>query len=557
MGRVQPSPCFQCRFRKVRCDRRPGRCTNCERLDFSCSFQRDQAGPTTYLPDLRETVADRPERRRGSQACIECRRQKARCSGEFPELVSPIAHDEMLRHIDDFFTYLYPIPCYAFLHEPSIRQRCVNGTLDTNLALSIAAVSALCLSRSPSQSPASTTKITEVETFLWQNLEAPNITQLQTLLLVVHYHIQASHFSRAYMLAGLAARSATALRLNYERPELGFIAQETRRRVLWALSFIDGYFSVGLPEYETIPHTIVYQRLPCSEDAFRNGGPADTDTSAGYLPSLDADNSSTEGCSLLGACTRISKISKDIMRLTRQLALAEQPLAQLSGLVQEIQHDLWRVQADVVHTFAYNVASSARVTAKSTSRWFVRFLQVSMTWHQAHCDLYRLFLPEYPEAAPRVIMETIAPRLRLHALDACVEHVAHIHQVLRALQDLSFEPVLPSQIAVCAYHATRLTLFLPLSPDFGEQLNLDMDGAIECARTALEFLERFYLSSAPVQMIINDMRQLVKLSRGEPAVIYRELCGSEQVFDQGRHRHSHLAIHSLVRQANFVDDGYE
>ncbi|KAJ5683406.1 hypothetical protein N7462_006571 [Penicillium macrosclerotiorum] len=592
MGRVQRAPCFQCRCRKVmyplgtatdievvltpenqvRCDRRPTGCVNCERLGFLCSFQQNNAGGhrSPGTPKSSRNVKNVTDE--GYHANTQPRNDPEMTDNQkwplscFPFVKSTpdsdrsgltLMEDDILRIINDFFTNLYPIPAYAFHHEPSIRHQCMNNALDQNLRLSIAAITTLYLSNNQRHLDETVPWIAKVETDIWNHLEKPSITQLQSLLLVVHCHIQIGQFSRAYMLAGLAARAVTALRLNYERPELSLIAQETRRRVLWALTFIDGSFSVGLPEYETIPHTIIYQRLPISEDAFWNGAPENRLTT--YQPTLtsDLDPDSPQRCSLLGACIRLSKISKDIMRLTRQLALAEQPLSQLSGLVQEIQNDLWRLHSDVEHTFAYDVDCSRMVSEKVGSRWFARFLQVSVTWHQAHCDLYRLFVPRYPEAAPQVIMETVEPSLRAHALDACAKHVTHINQILRGLRDLDVTPVLPSYIAVCAYHATRLTLFLPSALELGLQLGLKAADAVEGAGVALEVLERFFSRVPAARSIVLDMRRLVRLAQEEPHSVYRELCSAAPAFGHGRDRHSHLAIHSLVRQANFVDEGYD
>lgn len=466
-------------------------------------------------------------------------------------LEPPLHNEELFRMIDDYFNYLYPIASYAFLHESSIRQQCLNGTINQKLALSISAISRVSLSSDTLPSDESALWVAKVEMEIWNDLEKPSIIQLQCLLLVIHYHIQVGRFSRAYMLAGLAARAATALRLNYERPELSFIAQETRRRVLWALSSMDGLFSVGLPEYETISHSIIYQRLPSSEDAYRDGSPAV------HLPGRQhmMGSTSTEECSLLGACIQLSKIAKDVMRLTRQLVLSGQPLAQLSGLVQEIQNDLWRVQADVEYSFQYKVADTTSVTGKKDSKWFARYLQISISWHQVHCDLYRVYLPRYPEAAPKVIIDTVEPSLRAHAVKACREHVQNINKILQGLLDITGHPVLPSYIAICAYHATRLTLFLPSSPDIG--VRMDMESAIGSANVALKVLSRWFSGSVATKRIILDMQHLVSLSRDDPGSIFRELSCPSPPLDHGRHRHSHLAVHSLVRQANFVDDGYD
>ena len=315
-------------------------------------------------------------------------------------LFSLISREELLQRVDEFFKRIYPMPSYAFLHEPTIRGQSQNNTLDQSLALAIVAIAKILLS--PKSQPLNeSASLNKAETIILGHLERPSTVKLQALILIIHYYIQTGRFSRAYMLTGLAARTATALRLNYERPELSFIAQETRRRVLWALTAIDGQFSVVLPEYETIPHIIIYQRLPCREDIFSIGDPGHSATPR--LAHLEKD--STSPISLLGICIRLSKIQKDIMRLTRQLALSEQPLVHLSVLVQEIQKDLWRVQADVKLSFGYQVTSSTHLIAMQNDRWFTRYLQISITWHQSHCDLYRLFLPGYPKLPPKSLLE--------------------------------------------------------------------------------------------------------------------------------------------------------
>ncbi|KAJ5634680.1 hypothetical protein N7528_002522 [Penicillium herquei] len=595
MGRAQRPPCFQCRSRKVRCDRRLDQCANCERLSFKCSFQKVSDRDSVVRADPK-VLTDHPGRRRGIQACIECHRQKARCSGDFPACAncqrrqrpcrypgsssrlshkaqhqrSPdqgnvgqdgneeisgeaIQRKELEERVDEYFKYLYPIPLYAFLHEPSIRQQFIEGTLNPHLAWSIAAVVKEVLSPNQGHSDESQLWIAQVETHIWKQLERPDIICLQCLLLVIHYFIQVGRFSRAYMLAGLAARGATALRLNHERPELGFIAQETRRRVLWALSSIDGSFSVGLPEYETIPHAVIYQRLPCSEEAFRDGRLTLT-SGTNWL--WRGNNDSAEGCSLFSACIRVAKISKDIMRLTRQLALSEQPLTQLSGLVQEIQNDLWRLQTDVELAFQYQVSSPAQVAHMRSSRWFVRYLQISITWNQVHCDLYRLFLPDYIAAAPKIITDSIDHSLKTQALEKCREHVLNINCIIRGILDLSPSPVLlPPFVAVCAYHATRLTLFLPCATDLNRQN--DWSSATDTADVALSVLRRFFAKSAAAEKVILDMENLVNLSKMGPEPVYQELRYPLPPFDQGLHRHSHLAVHSLIRQSNFIDGGYE
>ena len=66
---------------QVRCDGQVPVCGHCGRLKFDCSFQRSSSDePSASTPER----AAKPDRLRASQACLECRQQKSRCSGELP-----------------------------------------------------------------------------------------------------------------------------------------------------------------------------------------------------------------------------------------------------------------------------------------------------------------------------------------------------------------------------------------------------------------------------------------------------------------------------------------
>ncbi|CAG8101089.1 unnamed protein product [Penicillium nalgiovense] len=578
MGRSQTAPCLQCRYRKVRCDRQQDTCGNCKRLEFSCSYRR---GVSCKENKKQKNKSAAPERQRASRACVECRRQKARCSGDLPSCETcrqrqracsytdsdspvescqvlqsatalfPIRRQELLRAIDQFFRHLYPIPSFAFLHEPSVRQHCLNGTLDQSLALSLAAVINAYLSMDQRLLQECASWMFRVETENILHLHEPSIRQVQTLLFTVHYYIRTGEFARAYMLVGLAARAATALRLNYERPELTFIAQETRRRVIWALTSIDGYFSVGLPEHETISYAIIYQRWPCREEEFSEGKPQ---RATGSIQNLTEANSAKTP-NLLSACHQISKIQRDVMRLTRQLAISEEPLAALPGLVQEIQNDLWRLHDDVEVVSEFSISSMTQQLEMKYFRWFARYLLAALSWHQVHCDLYRIFLPGYPEAVPAGIMDATDVNFREHALQTCYIHVMQITEILAGVLALSDTPILPPYVAVCAYQAARLILFLPSLHSV--RLEITTESAIRSANLALSVLHMYFSTTPFAERIIADLERLVQVSVMSPATARQLGYLSNDQSDSGRQRHSQLAVHSLVRQAKFEDDDYE
>jgi hypothetical protein len=76
---------------QVKCDERPGRCTNCERLDLQCPGSGDSSSGLSLQAIRPENFASNPpftqagiRRRRVYRSCRSCRTSKSRCSGGGP-----------------------------------------------------------------------------------------------------------------------------------------------------------------------------------------------------------------------------------------------------------------------------------------------------------------------------------------------------------------------------------------------------------------------------------------------------------------------------------------
>ena len=312
---------------KVRCNGQYPACSNCSRLDFECSFQL-AAGQSAMIPH----VFDPPRKYRGSRACLACRTQKTRCLGEMPvcsacqrrnrtciyratrsakphirdtghspgpltddfpcasrrplqanwqnhtappSISLPLepSEDRVAMLIAHFFERLFPLPSYAFLHQATVVKRCKEQTLDESLKLAICAITVLQIGGASSASDAWATASQQL---ILQSLAQPSVLHLQSLLLIVRYRAGAGDFSSAFLLAGLAARSAIGLRLNYDRPDLRPVAQEVRRRTFWSLYLLDDIFSVGLRDFELCHPEIIQLQLPCEDVDFEREQPVVT-----------------------------------------------------------------------------------------------------------------------------------------------------------------------------------------------------------------------------------------------------------------------------------------
>ncbi|KAI2469834.1 hypothetical protein F4781DRAFT_206618 [Annulohypoxylon bovei var. microspora] len=556
-----PGTCAQCRYRKVKCDKRQGTCGNCERLGLGCSY-----ASTSVSPNI-------PRRLRGVRACTTCRDSKIKCSGTTPRCshckrrgrtcVYPTpkrpnlnlataaesmeddedsdvisVSEEMLGLVDIFFEKIYPMPSFAFLHPASTKRRCRDGAQHKVLALAISAMASLYTARNSEEASA---WIQESEQYIWQHIESPTIPRLQALLLIIHYRMETGRFQRAFMLISIAARSAAAMRLNHERQDLDLIAKEVRRRIVWSLKITERYFSVGLPEFELCPFESIYLQLPSSEEEFSS-----------------VDQPGDHGSYSLHV--RLENVRRDIMKLTRAVALCEQPYPLLLKLIRDFQQNL----AEVGSIMPDGIELSPRRIAELLENpWLPRRILAIVSWHQSHCDLYRILLTGYPEAAPDVVLHATNPDDIATAERYCLKHSMSIIEILTNLNQQSTDcPLMEFDIAICAYHAARLLLFISR---FGRTEDRPRpEFATSRVDLCLTALKRFYGTSVLVRPIIEEMQRSVKkfsqqghtlISPPSPSASAKKSTygDSEDQLSSAAKTRQRLAIHSLLRQAEFSD----
>ena len=292
--------------------------------------------------------------------------------------------------VDDFFLHVHPLSAFAFQHPPTVKQKCAEDTLEQHITLAMCSVTALKLNMSRYYPSSTETWVEQCENMLWQEIDSPTVTKLQAILLIMLYRIESDRPAKAFMLAAFAARMTSALHLNYERQELGAVQREVRRRIMWTVAVLDGLFALGLPEYEVAPFENIYLQLPCKEASFIDGEAVRTE----HLRHSGPRRLHNLGC--FAFIIRLASMRRDIMRLSRQLTLSDQPAPYLEDLVHRFHGILEGNQNDL--NLAYPVSRDQIQTSIEVG-WLPRILAAHLSLHQAYCDLYRLFLPGYSEAA--------------------------------------------------------------------------------------------------------------------------------------------------------------
>jgi len=417
------------------------------------------------------------------------------------------------------------MPSYSFLHPQSTKRRCHNGLIQDELISAVCAITSLYLGEADGVTLSEDTAsswIQAAEQSIWQHLECPSIPRLQTLLLVIHYRMETGRFERAFMLMATAARYAAAMHLNHERPGLDPVAREVRRRILWSLKILERYFSTGLAEFDLFPLEAIYIDFPHSEEAFilgsqRGDEQEQQQTGDPHPKSRGRGNEESGAYRLL---VRLESVRAGIMKMARSIALIDKELPSLSDLIRHHDQALATLEspASLLGGDIVTENKAIRVTDPKSNpnprpnrdRWLSRRVLAHISWHHAHCDLYRILLPGYPDAAPAPVLKAINEAALAAAEEQCLHHAMRILKIITTLNENSTrQHLLEFDTAICAYHAAQIFLFISHS---GKGVDRPTPAyAASRVDLCLAALKRFFPSSALVAPIIQELGRSLSL----------------------------------------------
>ncbi|CAN8104657.1 unnamed protein product [Discula destructiva] len=503
------------------------------------------AGEESYIPDDTSTLS--PETTTSEPVMgTQVRAGSSLLPPEFQEL------------LEFYFRRVYSLPSYAFLHPETTTRQCGEGTLDMCLSYAISAVASHHMGPTAGRGDVSEMLTQAAEELIWKHLESPTLPRLQALLLIVLYRVETGSNKRAFMLSSIAARAAAAMRLNHERtlPQedaTGRISREVRRRVMWSLKFVERYFCMGLPEFELCPVEVVYLNLPCPEEEFNIDGSLGT----GERNLQISDYGSYQ------LCVKLEMLRRDIVKLTRSLSVYDAPFPQLPGLMQGFEHHLDQVASELPNG---TQLTPERMSQLLNTPWLARQVLVHLSFHQAHSDLYRILLKSYHEAAPAVVLDSLDPALLDKAEHLSLHHATAIVDILATLnQQSQHAQLLEFDTAICGYHATRVLLFIA---QFSRSAAVrpSEEWALSRAELCMASLKRFFPTSRLVRPILEEMKRMVALFASRNAGTTPSRLASPGLPSKSGGTDSsmglsaaarvrqRLAIHSLLRQADFTDE---
>ncbi|KAH8651024.1 putative fungal-specific transcription factor [Xylariales sp. PMI_506] len=290
--------CVRCRKGKTKCvyenNRAP--CKNCAKGMHECylpseSMAHHHGQSPARVPRPRESLpgersASTTERQPAATQALATRPGQAASDKLTPEVLA-----ECERVINKTLP-----PCVAF-HKPSFLQKLKSGTLDTCIISGLLTLGArsspMLIRRYGGQGGASAAAehfASKTIGIVMQNLDNPDVSDIQALCLLVIHEWGCRNAIRAYVYLGQAARMAQMYRIisqhHNSRPEAEqFIKDESFRRTLWLIYILDCFLTSSPGRHPALSaHDVKDVALPCPDMSFNFGTPVFVRTLTGAPP---------------------------------------------------------------------------------------------------------------------------------------------------------------------------------------------------------------------------------------------------------------------------------
>lgn len=460
--------------------------------------------------------------------------------------LSAISPSTLASSVRQYFTAFYPLPSYAFLHPSSTWQLCQEGRLNQLLAYAIHGLVSLSVTAAHEYDDGVSPWIDHVERDILAKLDSVTTSRLQALLLVTNYHMETGRLQKAFMLVAIATRFATAMRLNHEHAGLNPVQREVRRRILWSLKLMERYFSIGLLEFELCPFEAIYLEFLANEEDF-----------CGAETVLCHGHNNDYGSYRLSIQLEI--VRRDIMKFSRCIALGDGGIDLFRELSRSFEEELAQLGAQMT---PLDLNGSDGEDCMQNA-WLTRRVFLQLSFHQCHCDVSRLMLTGYHEAAPAEILQGIDQETTVKAEERCWTNAMAIIRLMTTLNNQSTKSLIfEFDTAICIYHAIRIILFIASEGINSERVSYEF--AVSRAHLCIAALKRFFPSSPLVKPIIDELESLANqphsIRSGDHAstvhttVAAQESSSATARLSRAAKAKQRLAIHSLLGRGQFEQD---
>jgi hypothetical protein len=332
-------------------------------------------------------------------------------------------------------------------------QRYHAGMMDKTLLLAVVGITSLLTDLGPGVREYGYKCVDECQRMILSDLENPSTIKIQALVLVMKHRMYTRRFTAAFMLAAIVGRFASALRLNFENPNLCFLARESRRRLMWAFLTIDSGINGGYSNFTVLPADAMHIQLPCNERNFEFDLPQATQ----HLRPIP-ERPFVEDIGSLASHVRLLWIRSRILYCTKNiLAMPESELRELPRIIGALTQELISFNERLPVSFRF---SENNIKLRTYSPRLCVFMMLHVWFRQCHCDLFRVVLTGMKGALPRSAIEKLPPQFVANCERQCYEHAVAMADIFRVLLSLDGGlPVSDLDLPVCAYECARILFF--------------------------------------------------------------------------------------------------
>lgn len=561
--------CANCHSRKARCSGSLPKCDRCRARGIECVYQPGKrARPSSVIVgETTGNASSTPDRpgsgngtgRDGRDDRVSVHSRSHSSDRDVTSVTSPsnfgqaaaTEDDAVLESIaprafEQFFRHIHHIPVFSFLHRASLMQRYHAGLIDRGLLLALIGITSLLTDLGSGTRDFGARCIDEAETTVLRELEKPSTLKLQTLVLIIKHRILMRRFPSAFMLHAVASRFAVALRLNHENPRLCFLAQESRRRLMWAVYMIDTGIAAGHPDFglweNKAPSNIRIQ-LPCNERNFDFDLPEVTEPLEQPAPGPDGViPPMTDDIGFLALHIRVCLLRSRILQYTKNMIHGNptpEQIANLPARFAELESQLGAFAARLPVSFNW---SEANVRLRAYSPRLCVFVMTHMWWEQCHIDLYRVAAHSgvSRDALPQNMMARIEashPGFAGICRRQIFEHARAMADMFSLMLALDGVPVTDMDLPVCLYQCARM-LYLSLHTS-GVEFGITTESVQEMGNVCLRVLKQTI--TAPAAMGIRaDLERL--LATGIPSDLAPSIPESPEIPIGGQGRNQVPAL---------------
>ncbi|KPI43034.1 uncharacterized protein AB675_2111 [Cyphellophora attinorum] len=343
--------------------------------------------------------------------------------------VSAVSLDDglVMRMFEAFFQHVHPIPLYSFFHKASLVQRFEAGQLDTSLILSMIGMTCQLLDMGPGLREYGAACLQEAEALVLKNIGTPSVVMIQCLVLIIRHHAHQRRFRKAFMLFAIASRCAYALRLNYESPSLCFLAQESRRRLMWSLYIIDTTMAGGARELVMCPTSSIHIQLPCQERNFEFDLAQETEP---LQP--EPKKALAESVGSLGMYVRLLWLRHRILQTTKDAVLfGGYHVEEFPTKVHQLESELEDFEMSLPQSFRF---SEKNLLLRAYSPRLCPYLLIHVWYRQLYCDLYRVTLRGLAEAIPDPEMDRMDEGFLRDCRKKCLQNGIELAEVFKSFK---------------------------------------------------------------------------------------------------------------------------